>query len=207
MYFIRAAPAVAWNSLCSHVFYFRGISGWAGLLHAHSHARTWPCVDYVRGLALAAWICRQGVDRKLVCTRTCLWRTISRQLWGWHQRVEVRWRRGGWGPRQPLGWKLVLAVPPWDWRVSRGLFLWLLFASKLRAALMNVACVNLEALLGNHGKMENRILVCHPWNERLGQHPSSWSTPCLWGSSQQLGKRYLPVPAWHFYRVSCSAKS
>lgn len=68
------------------------------------------------------------------------------------------------GPRQPLGSKLVLAVPPWDWRVNHGLFLWLLFASKLQAALMNVACVNLEALLGNHGKMENRILTCHPWN-------------------------------------------
>lgn len=135
----------------------------ARLLRAHTRAHTWPCVDYVRGLALAAWICRQRVDRKLVCTRTCLWRPFP----GSCDDINV-WRSGGGGgeggPRQPLGWKLVLAVPLWDWRVNHGLLLWLLFASKLRAALMNVACVNLEPLLGNHGKMENRILACHPWN-------------------------------------------
>lgn len=95
------------------------------------------------------------------------------------------WRSGGGaggGPRQPLGSKLVLAVLPWDWRVNHGLFLWLLFSSKLWAALMNIACANLEALLGNHGKMESCILACHPWaapelTVALRQLPAEMS-PC-----------------------------
>lgn len=113
------------------------------------------------------------------------------------------WRSGGGGGglRQPLGSELVLAVPPWDWRVNHGLFLWLLFVSKLWAALMNVACVNLEALLGNHGKMEN---PCVSLLELAAQELSEHT---LRGSSQQLRKRCLLVPAWDFYRVSCSAKS
>lgn len=73
--------------------------------------------------------------------------------------MEVRWRGE---PSQAVGWKLVLAVPPWDWRINRNLFLWLPFASKAWAALMNVTCVNLKPLLGNDGKVEKRILVCHP---------------------------------------------
>lgn len=202
MYFIRAAPAALRQApLCSHIFYSRGISGWGTAPGAQSRAHTWPCVDYVRGLALAAWICRQRVDRKWACTRTCLWRTISRQLWAWHQRVEVSWRQGR-GPRQPLGWGLVLAVPSWGWRVNHGLFLWLLFVSKLGAAFMNVACVHLEACWENLGKWKITSLPVTP-----GQHRSSRSSPWLWGSSQQLGKGPLPVPAWDFYRVSCSAKS
>lgn len=66
------------------------------------------------------------------------------------------------GKIQPLSWKLFLARPPWDWRVNHNLFLWLPFASKVQAALMNVACVNLKSLLGKHGKMEKCILGCHP---------------------------------------------
>jgi len=38
------------------------------------------------------------------------------------------------------------------------LFLWLLFASKVRAALMNVACINLKTLLASHGKWKNAYL-------------------------------------------------
>lgn len=147
------------SSLLTHFLFWSSRYFWLG--HGScicTPVHTWPCVDYVRGLILTAWICRWRVDRKLVCTRTCLLRTISMQLWWWYQRVEVRWG----GRRQPLGWKLVLAVSPWDWRVNHNLFLWLPFASKVWAALMNVACVNLKPLLGNHGKMEKRILACHP---------------------------------------------
>lgn len=168
MYFIRTTQEISWNSqalteqpdssllalfLCWSSRYF-----WLGHgSRIRRPAHTWPRADYVRGLILTAWICRQRVDRKLVCTRTCLLRAVSMPLWWWHRRVEVR-LGGWWGQRQPLGWKLALAMPPWDWRVSHDLFPWLLFASKVQAALVNVAVLIWNPCWEIMGKWKNAYL-------------------------------------------------
>lgn len=197
MYFIRAAPAVAWNSQAGSSlltrFLFRRYF-WLG----RAPACTQPCTHMaLRGLC-------EGLSSGCLDLQAACWQEISLYQdvpLEDHFQAVVRMtstcggqvEAGGWGPRQPLGWKLVLAVPPWDWRVNHGLFLWLLFASKLRAALMNVACVNLEALLGNHGKMENRILVCvtpgmnsSGSTRALGAHRASGAASSSWGRDLSL---------------------
>lgn len=87
-------PRVAARLLFPHTFLFWSSRyfwwGHSSCVHASMH--TWPCMDYVRFLIPTAGICRRRVDRKLVCTTTCLQRVIFMQLQWWHQPTEVRLR-------------------------------------------------------------------------------------------------------------------